>query len=240
MTQAGWIVLGCQQAFGAEIWAARDLIDSITSLLRDRVHTLVWDRAVTGSHVPDLMATRGILVINKQVARPKEPAGERRMRDFEAIRRHNSHEFLPLGVCVYPTGRPGGLEVVHSNFYRYDLFREGGCTHDLWVDDGALYDVVQGWSGRRVKGAHVVAEGVERVPGEHGMTVLTNWVMPCQRTAAGAHRFSTTWDPRPGKTMARPDPSGPCGTCGRCPAPTGKPSPALTTCATTPRVTTAG
>ena len=84
-TWAGWIILANAQALGAEVEAARPMIDALHELLgKDRLHTLVWDRAISGWHLEDLMARQRILAITKSVAKaakapdPEEDEQEQR------------------------------------------------------------------------------------------------------------------------------------------------------------------
>lgn len=68
-TRHGRIVLAVGQAFGAESTTALELIDRVAAVAGDGVHTLVYDRAVTGWHVDYLMARHRIQTIGKAVGR---------------------------------------------------------------------------------------------------------------------------------------------------------------------------
>lgn len=68
-TTSGRVVLATGQALGAEATEALDLIDQVAGIAAGGVHTLVYDRAVTGWMVDYLMARHRIQTIGKGVAR---------------------------------------------------------------------------------------------------------------------------------------------------------------------------
>lgn len=78
LTEYGWIVLGTMTAFGAELWAALDLLDSITDKADLGVETLLYDRVITGWPVDYAMGRRGVRVVNKMVS------GRKKDRDLTA------------------------------------------------------------------------------------------------------------------------------------------------------------
>ncbi|WP_210503024.1 hypothetical protein [Nocardioides xinjiangensis] len=130
-TTSGRVTLGTAVALGGEAWAAMELIESLHEIAGDGIHSLVYDRAITGWHVDSLMANQRIQVIGKAVgATSEQPASERitdsDLRDAVArraaeydvasstdtlhlLRRDlladmlRYHERLPLGLCLYPT-----------------------------------------------------------------------------------------------------------------------------------------
>lgn len=67
-TPEGRVVLGLDYALGAELWPALDLVDAVVALAGDGVHTLVWDRVITGWPVDYLMGQHRIATVNKAVA----------------------------------------------------------------------------------------------------------------------------------------------------------------------------
>jgi hypothetical protein len=75
-TGSGRVVLTTGQAFGAESTEALRLIDQIAELAGDGIHTLVYDRAITGWIVDYLMARHRIQTIGKGVARAATSALE--------------------------------------------------------------------------------------------------------------------------------------------------------------------
>ena len=71
-TAWGRIVLGTATAMRAELWPALEIIDAVAARAKDGVHSVVWDRAVTGWAVDYLMARHRIQVFGKAVARGEE------------------------------------------------------------------------------------------------------------------------------------------------------------------------
>lgn len=67
-TKAGRITLGTGVALGGEAWAALELIESLHEIAGDGIHSVIYDRALTGWHVEHLMANHRIQVIGKGVA----------------------------------------------------------------------------------------------------------------------------------------------------------------------------
>ncbi|WP_217615476.1 hypothetical protein [Cellulomonas sp. GbtcB1] len=68
-TAHGLVVLAVGTELGAEQWTALDLIDRVVAEAGDGVHTLVYDRAVTGWAVEYAMARHGVQAISKISAR---------------------------------------------------------------------------------------------------------------------------------------------------------------------------
>jgi len=203
-TRSGWVILANEQALRAEVDAARKLIRRIHEILGTRLHTVVWDRALTGWHIQDLMSSDRILVINKPVARSWPTSDGYTapiLSDSEARRRVADGQPLPLGTSVYPTSDGRMPEVVRSPYYRLGNPARLGCQHDLWVDDGALFDVFPDKSGWLVKVASATAQSATPVPGPNGRhTLPITWQLPCAKARLGAHVFETTWKPSTGRS----------------------------------------
>ena len=204
-TDAGWVVLANGQALGAEVHAARALIAQVHTHLGERLHTVIWDRALSGWHVQDLMATHRVLTVTKPVAasrhfRRRHPALA--LSHSKAIARYESGNPLPLGTSVYP--RDSGHDVVRSRYYQYGQPLNVPCSHDLWVDDGGLWDVETTAGGHREK--VVAAASVRATPrATHaGWWVDIDWEMPCVDSGE-IHEFTTTWNPRQGKAKPSAD-----------------------------------
>ncbi|WP_457189575.1 hypothetical protein [Nocardioides sp. P5_E3] len=131
-------------------------------------------------------------------------------RNDELYQRYYSGESLPLGVCIYPatssqhiTGSRNQVhrkkvDVVRSKFHHFGErsheTASGTCTHDLYVDDDALHDVIyDGEAGCYVKIA--TATCVSSTPRKRRADLwgsTETWDLPC---AHGAFRFTTEWDP---------------------------------------------
>jgi hypothetical protein len=69
-TQYGRVTLATGTAMGAEVWTALELVEQVSALTGDGVHTLLYDRVFTGWLTEYLMAQHRIEVVNKAVARP--------------------------------------------------------------------------------------------------------------------------------------------------------------------------
>jgi hypothetical protein len=168
-TLAGRIVLGTATALRAEQWAALDLIDRISAIAGDGVHTVVYDRALTGWHVDYLMATHRLQLIGKAVSRSSDNAhdadsndptvqarvnrlaaeyGEQPTPDISHILRRDtladlyySKAPMPLGTSLYPTER--SFDYVQSRYHVLEPVEHstptGTCRHELAVDDGSLF-----------------------------------------------------------------------------------------------------
>jgi len=236
-TWAGWIILANAQALGAEVDAARPMIDTLHDLLgKDRLHAVVWDRAISGWHLEDLMARQRILAVTKSFAKAataadtnddetdettdqgtkaaKAEPGRKvtkakskkaraksllTARDREAVRLYKANQPLPLGTSVYRKDK--SHEVVHGRHYRYGQPLAVPCSHDLWVDDGALVDVRTESGKKQVKIAR--AEALTAIPfWDSGTWHLDiTWSLPCQDHGS-PHVFQIIWNPLRGKHQA--------------------------------------
>jgi hypothetical protein len=146
-TPSGRVTLGTAVALRGEAWAAMDLADSLHEIAGDGIHSLIYDRAITGWHVDALMANCRIQVIGKAVGAPSEDAAwerstskdvkdivQRRIAEYRVepttdasfLVRHDVisdmlryHDRMPLGMCIYPTSRRR-LDLVHSWSHELD------------------------------------------------------------------------------------------------------------------------
>lgn len=147
-TRAGRVVLGTGTALGAEVWTALDLTDSIHAKAGEGIHTLIYDRAITGRSVDYLMGALRIQVLSKAVgARKGSNASDSKIHDPDLrarvnrlgaehgvapgtaqshlLRRHvladmlRYHEKLPVGVSAYPTAKHD-FDLVHSEVVGLD------------------------------------------------------------------------------------------------------------------------
>lgn len=202
-SEYGWIVLAVGQALGGEVKEARVLIDRVNDAVRPRgIHTVVWDRAITGLHIGQLMRDRRMLVVNKNVARGKDPAGHRSLRltKDQAVAMFSAGDPLPLGTTVYETTHDH--DMVLSTFHRYDSITWPNCTHDLWVDDDALFDVKIGTNGHHYKTTRATASSCRAIDASLPTTgaawdLNTLWDLPCP--VAGNHQFTTVSRPSDGR-----------------------------------------
>lgn len=141
-TPAGRVVLGTGTALGAEVWTALDLVDSIHAKAGDGIHTLIYDRAITGRSVDYLMGALRIQLLSKAVgARKSSNASESEIPDPDLNARVNRlcveynvtpgsvqahllrrqvladmsdhHAKRPVGLNIYPTQR-GNFDLTHG------------------------------------------------------------------------------------------------------------------------------
>jgi hypothetical protein len=212
-TDYGWVVLGTDHATGGEIYPTMVLLDRLLDLAKDRVHTVVWDRVLTGWAIQNLMATRRVMVINKAVARSGRAQftvdGQKyrpwRIAKAIAVERFRAGQSLPLGTSIYQTTK--GYERVNSEFNllpRPKPLASCAREHVLWVDDGALFDSYLSDDGvwwKRPRAA--TALEAKPLPADDGTWSLPiTWHLDCPDAPEGSHEFTTHWNPAPGRTGA--------------------------------------
>ncbi|EYR61881.1 hypothetical protein N866_14690 [Actinotalea ferrariae CF5-4] len=101
---------------------------------------------------------------------------------------------LPLGTSVYKTTKDH--DVVNSVVAHYGQPNGVDCPHDLWVDDGALFDVIEyGPARHQFKRARAQAVASRRIKTPSGFAVWTTWLLPCTLQPSG-HLFDTETRPR--------------------------------------------
>lgn len=200
-TRSGWVVLGCVQTLGGEIHGMREVVEPVLKLLGNRVHTLVWDRAVQGFDIEHLMARHRVLVINKQVAARKEAA--RLVSEQEALERFRSGQPLPLGATVYRT--TAGLDFVRSAFVALQTIPcSQGPDHGLWVDDGAVVEAEHQTPHMLKVETATAAHANAHIAASGNYELETEWELPC-RSSGELHQFKTVWTPRADKRGHRSD-----------------------------------
>ncbi len=218
-TSAGRVVLGTGVAMRAESWAMLDLLDDVAVKAQGGVHSLVYDRAITGWHVDHLMANHRIQLIGKGVASgggPNDFGFDDRIR--HEVEQHNlrmshplasvlrrdvierivrSQDHIPVGLSIYPTT---GAKYDYSRSAVVELppavhdTAAGPCRHDLVVDDGGLFVAAPHPDEPiMVKTQHLRCDSsipVQRSNGRWGTE--TTWTIPCQH---GAFTYRRTWTP---------------------------------------------
>ena len=192
-TGHGRVVLAVGAETGAEIWATLDLCDRVAAAAGNAVHTLVYDRAVTGWTVGYLMARHRIQVLGKVSAGDgKNPARRAAANAFseriaalavrlgvkvdninEPIlrtdvlgRMHRGERLQRVGTSVYPTTK--GYDVAYGYFAFVTATHQGAsgarCEHDLVMDDGALFTVgIDELGEELVKTAHLPCQAATAV-----------------------------------------------------------------------------
>lgn len=194
-TRWGTLALAVEQAMGAEIHAARTALERLYANLGRLIHVVVWDGALVGVDVEALMTRYGVLVVNKNRARIETSQPHLRLLTAEeATAIFDAGRALPLGTSVYRTRK--GHDVVDSVVAHYGQPGSVDCPHDLWVDDGALWDVREhGTARHKYKIARAVALSATRVEGREGWELDTTWLLPCALAPHG-HIFTTLARPQ--------------------------------------------
>lgn len=131
-------------------------------------------------------------------------------RNDELRERYLRSEPLPLGVSIYPAVSSAHIsgsrsqtnrrkvELVRSEFRHFGTRSHqtgsGECSHDLYVDDDALHDVVyDGEAGCYIKVATATCVSSTPTKQDEDLWGSTEvWNVPC---AAGSFQFTTEWAP---------------------------------------------
>ncbi|NKY38153.1 hypothetical protein [Cellulomonas septica] len=219
-TSAGRVVLAVDSELGAEAWTALDLIERVMAVAGDGVHSVVYDRALTGWHTAYLMGAHRVQLFGEAVSRPKDlDAIDTESQLSERLRRatigvttttmtraaanrtvleriYFGGRPQPVGISLYPSRN--AYDLVHSA-YRFltatHTTTDGlSCEHDLVMDDGALFTVeVDDLSEQLVKRDHLtcVDSSARRVNSRRWQRVST-YEIPC---AGGHFRHELTWTP---------------------------------------------
>jgi hypothetical protein len=146
-TEAGRIILASRATVQNEGKVAIEMLDHLAKRLGRRLHTVVYDGALHGWWLQDVMARHRVLIMTKPKARSskvRQSDGYTAcvISDSEALALHHAGQRLPLGTIVSPG--PNGLKVVRSTYHRLTIAKEVAICprgHDLWVDAGVLVDV---------------------------------------------------------------------------------------------------
>lgn len=210
-TDAGRVIVAVRQTLGGESKTAIPMIENLASLLGDRLHTVVWDKALTGMELHRLMAYYKIRVITKPVARATNKATSdghtaRVMEEDAAFAAHEARRPLPLGTTVQWVS--GKRTMIRSQFHRFkpastevhDCRRD----HHLWVDGGVLWDtysdpadggIYKHTSARALQAVPVEVETLVRRKVIAVWEVPTTWELECPEAPGGIHRFTEVWEP---------------------------------------------
>lgn len=210
-TDAGRVILAIRQTLGGESKTAIPMIENLASLLGDRLHTVVWDKALSGMELHRLMAYYKILVVTKPVARASnQPTSDghtaRVMSEDAAFEAHEAGRPLPLGTTVQWVS--GKRTMIRSQFHRFKAasIEVHGCCrdHNLWVDGGVLWDTYTDPADGGIY-KHTCARALHAVPVEVETLVRrkvtavwevpTTWELKCPDAPDGVHRFTEVWEP---------------------------------------------
>jgi hypothetical protein len=140
---------------GAEADTAVDLLKRLHAVAGAGIQAVVYDGALRGKHIDDLMSTCGVVVINKVHSTSRSP-GRRRTTPAEGNPR-----WYALGTWQHDT--------------------DGGqCTHTLAAVDGAVSEVGLDAEGGPVVLARLVRRQVKRPKRKNGRYHFTaGYTVPC-------------------------------------------------------------
>lgn len=204
-TDAGRIVVMADQTIGSETPKAMEMLRSLIVRLTNRVHVVVWDRALSGSELHEVMAAHRTMILTKPIARATTSVysdGESALdlSEDEALALQRDDRCLPLGTSIHT--EDGKKKMVRSKFHHFtqvsDEIRDCQRDHDLWVDGNALWDVyVDPTDGHRYKSK--VARCLRAVPRPagtlHDEEFGPLWEVPhqmqlaCDQAPGGVHDF---------------------------------------------------
>lgn len=210
-TDAGRVMLAARQTIRGESLTATAMVEDLVDKLGDRLHTVVWDKALSGKVLHRVAAQHNVLVVTKPVARGSGAGKQtsdgytaREMTAEAALEAHAEQRPLPLGTTVQWVS--GERSMIRSKFHRFPLPQNvGDCCreHDLWVDGGVLWDTYTDPADGAIY-KHQAARAIQAHPrmtetllGNQAPVweVPTTWELPCAAAEDGVHRFDTVWEP---------------------------------------------
>lgn len=211
-TDAGRIVVAADQTIEAESTKALAMVRDLIERLGDRVHTVVWDKALSGQVLHEIAAHHRTLILTKAVARGSDSvySDGYTARDnlsaeeaFEVVDRGGC---LPLGTTVQTVS--GKRTMTRSKFHRVTHPTPDVHTcvrdHELWVDGDVLWDTYRDPNGLGMYKT-AAARSTSAIPRrastlvDGAMTPVweypIEWELPCADSPTGVHRFTTVWEP---------------------------------------------
>lgn len=201
-TPSGRVTLGTAVALGGEAWAALELAESLHEIAGDGIHSLVYDRAITGWHVDHLMANCRIQVIGKAVGASSQQAAWDGTTD-DAVRDTVRRRMAEKGIPEKPEkGRKGHSAFVRDAAFveRRDVLADMLMYHErmplglcIYPTSNRNFDLVRSWASELDPQVHDGPDGpcvhrlavddgglyeVEDHPEEDGQAVKTR-VLRC-------------------------------------------------------------
>lgn len=209
-TDAGRVIVAVRQTIRGESLTATAMVEDLVDKLGSRLHTVVWDKALSGKVLHRIAALHNVLVVTKPVARGKnkhtfDGHTAREMSAEAALEAHREGRALPLGTTVQWVS--GERTMIRSKFHRYNPLPQevAACCrdHELWVDGGVLWDTytdpVDGTIYKRqpARAVRAVPRQTETLLGDAAPVweVPTTWELPCRDAEHGVHRFEDLWEP---------------------------------------------
>lgn len=211
-SDAGRIVVAADQTIEAENIKALSMIRDLIERLGDRVHTVVWDKALSGQVLHEFAAHHRTLILTKAVARKSTSVfsdgytARDSLSAEEAFAVVDSQGCLPLGTTVQTVS--GMQTMTRSKFHRvqHPTPELDDCPrgHELWVDGDVAWDTyrdpadlgiykraaARSTSARPRAATTLVQDDMEVV-----WEIPIEWELPCPDAPGGSHRFTTLWEP---------------------------------------------
>lgn len=211
-TDSGRVILAARQTIQGESITATTMVEDLIEHLGHRLHTVVWDKALSGKHLHRIAALYNVLVVTKPVARAKGAKNRtsdghtaREVTSEAALEAHAQRRPLPLGTTVQWVS--GERSMIRAKFHRFKPLPETvkACSrvHDLWVDGGVLWDTytdpADGTIYKRepARAVRAIPRRAETLLGDAAPVweVPTTWELPCADAEDGAHYFESIWEP---------------------------------------------
>lgn len=210
-TDAGRVVVMADQTTGSETPKAMAMLRHLITYIPGRVRTVVWDKALSGKELHDLMAKDRTMVLTKPVARAKDSTYSdgyraRALGESEAVAMHDRQEALPLGTSI--VREDGNKKMVRSKFHRLFHTAEevANCPrdHDLWVDGNSLWETyldpsdTHRYKSRPARCVSAIPRRAEAMFHEECgelTEVVMDWELACDQADDGIHRFTFIYRP---------------------------------------------
>lgn len=212
-TDAGRVIISARQTIRGESLTATAMVEDLIAHLGDRLHTVVWDKALSGRVLHQIAARHKVAIITKPVARSK--GKEHRTSDGHTAREitaemafqaHRRGRALPLGTTVQWVS--GDRTMIRSKFHHFRPLPEAVRTcrrdHALWVDGGVLWDTYTDpndgtcYKHKAARATSAVPVQVETLLEGDVATVWEvpiHWDLDCADAEGGIHQFTTLWEP---------------------------------------------
>ena len=211
-TDAGRIVVSADQTIDGENIKALAMIRELIDQLDGRVHTVVWDKALSGMVLHEFLAHHRTLILTKIVARNSNSThsdgytARDNLSADEAFAILDNDGCLPLGTSVQ--GNHSEREMIRSKFHRdrHQIAEIDTCPrdHELWVDGDVLWDTYRDPNDLGIY-KRAAARSTRAVPRKAATLaqddmkpiweVPADWELPCREASGGVHRFTTLWEP---------------------------------------------
>lgn len=194
----GWVEDTLMHNYGIQLLQKGRSRSEVTTTGKSVVRVLDIDARVA-AETADRLAERDIATGEAGTPRSAAYLGRvhTTVRKDVLDRMWRTGEALPVGTSLYPSAKgDGGYEIVNS---RYEFLHltfdgpDGGCEHDLVIDDGALFTIgLDERTDAPTKFDHLPCMAATRThDGEH-FAMARSHLIPCEH---GDHEWHHTWAP---------------------------------------------